>query len=82
MGLELSEERIQELVAEAEAGYDLEVAKRRGRGRPGRGTEPMQVIAVRLTEEELSAVDELARRRGQSRSDTVRQALAMATDAG
>lgn len=42
----------------------------------------MQVIAVRLTEEELAAVDDLARKRGQSRSDAVRDALAIATAAG
>ncbi|MDO5676004.1 MAG: ribbon-helix-helix domain-containing protein [Propionibacteriaceae bacterium] len=82
MGLEVSEERIAELVAEAEAGYDVAELKRRGRGRPGRGAEPMQVIAVRLTEEELAAVDDLARKRGQSRSDAVRDALAIATAAG
>ena len=43
-----------------EAGYDVEEMKRRGRGRPGRGAEPMQVVAVRLTAEELAAVDAIA----------------------
>ncbi|CAL8896038.1 hypothetical protein [Kocuria varians] len=49
----VSEEMIEAWVAEAEAGYDVEERKRRGRGRPGRGAEPMQVVAVRLTAEEL-----------------------------
>ena len=78
----LGEERIAELVAEAEAGYDVADLKKRGRGRPGRGAEPMQVIAVRLTAEELDAVDELAAKRGQSRSDAVRDALAAAAATG
>ena len=82
MGIELSDERVAELAAEAEAGYDVTELKRRGRGRPGRGAEPMQVIAVRLTAEELHAVDELAAKRGQSRSDAVRDALAAAAAAG
>lgn len=49
----MSEEMIEAWVAEAEAGYDVEERKRRGRGRPGRGAEPMKVVAVRLTAEEL-----------------------------
>ena len=46
------------LVAEAE--YDVAELKRRGRGRPGRGAEPMQVVVVRLTAEELEALDAAA----------------------
>jgi hypothetical protein len=51
----VSDEQIQQWANEAEAGYDIDVLKRRGRGRPGRGAEPMQVVAVRLTAEELDA---------------------------
>jgi hypothetical protein len=47
----------------------------RGPGRPGRGSQPSQVIAVRLTLEEIAAVDERARRPGKSRSDVIRDAL-------
>ena len=36
--------------------------KRRGRGRPGRGAEPMQVVAVCLTAEELEALDAATRK--------------------
>ena len=50
--------------------------KRRGRGRPGRGTEPAQVVAVRLTTEELVALDAAAARENLSRSEAIRRALA------
>lgn len=72
----VSEEQIRQWVDEAEAGYDLEEMKRRGRGRPGRGAEPMQVVAVRLTAEELAAVDAIAEREQISRSEAIRRALA------
>ena len=50
--------------------------KRRGRGRPGRGAEPMQVIAVRLTAEEIAALDAYASLEHLSRSEAIRRALA------
>ncbi|WP_313815195.1 ribbon-helix-helix domain-containing protein [Citricoccus sp.] len=72
----VNDERIQKWADEAEAGYDVEELKRRGRGRPGRGAEPMQVVAVRLTAEEITALDELAEREQLSRSEAIRRALA------
>ena len=72
----VSEEQIQQWADEAEAGYDVEELKRRGRGRPGRGAEPMQVVAVRLTAEEVAALDEVAEREHLSRSEAIRRALA------
>jgi Ribbon-helix-helix protein, copG family len=71
-----SEEQIQQWADEAEAGYDVDVLKRRGRGRPGRGAEPMQVVAVRLTAEELDALDAAAAKNDMSRSEAIRAALA------
>ncbi|BDA65437.1 ribbon-helix-helix protein, CopG family [Actinomyces capricornis] len=71
----VSEEQIAQWVAEAEAGYDVEEMKRRGRGRPGRGAQPMQVIAVRLTTEEIAALDAAADREQISRSEVIRRAL-------
>lgn len=68
-------EQIREWAAEAEVGYDVESLKRRGRGRPGRGAEPMQVVAVRLTAAELATLDAVAARRHLSRSEAIRQAL-------
>ncbi|RRD50720.1 ribbon-helix-helix protein, CopG family [Arachnia propionica] len=72
---EISEEQIQAWVAEAEAGYDVAELKRRGRGRPGRGAEPMQVVAVRLSMDEIAALDAIAARNHMSPSEALRQAL-------
>lgn len=72
----VSDQQIQRWADEAEAGYDVEELKRRGRGRPGRGAEPSQVVAVRLTAEELAAVDEAAAAQNISRSELIRAALA------
>lgn len=73
---EVSEQQIREWVAEAETGYDVDELKRRGRGRPGRGAEPMQVVAVRLTVDEMAALDAVAARDNVSRSEAIRRALA------
>ena len=72
----VTDEQIQEWADQAEVGYDVEELKRRGRGRPGRGAEPMQVIAVRLTAEEIAALDAYASREHLSRSEAIRRALA------
>ena len=72
----VTDAQIQKWADEAEAGYDVEQLKRRGRGRPGRGAEPMQVIAVRLTTDELAALDAFAERENLSRSEAIRRALA------
>jgi len=72
----VSEEQIRKWVDEAEEGYDVDELKRRGRGRPGRGAEPMQVVAVRLTAEELDALDVAAAKNDMSRSEAIRAALA------
>lgn len=74
-GVPVTEEQIAAWAAEAEAGYDVEVLKKRGRGRPGRGAEPSQVVALRLTLEELAAIDARAAREGKSRSEVIREAL-------
>ena len=72
----MSDEQIRKWADEAEAGYDVAELKRRGRGRPGRGAEPAQVVAVRLTTEELAALDAAAQRHHLSRSEAIRAALA------
>jgi nucleoside-diphosphate-sugar epimerase len=72
----VTDDQIQKWADEAEAGYDVEELKRRGRGRPGRGAEPMQVVAVRLTAEELDALDAAAAKNDMSRSEVIRAALA------
>lgn len=73
---EISDAAIQAWADEAEAGYDVAALKRRGRGRPGRGAESMQVVAVRLSAAEVAALDAIARRERMSRSEAIRQALA------
>lgn len=72
----VSEEQILQWAKEAEAGYDVDALKRKGRGRPGRGAEPMQVVAVRLTAEEIDALDEAAAKHYLTRSEAIRAALA------
>lgn len=72
----VTEEQIQRWTDGAEAGYDVDELKQRGRGRPGRGAEPMQVVAVRLTAEELEALDAAAAKNDISRSEAIRAALA------
>ncbi|MFN3867388.1 MAG: CopG family transcriptional regulator [Demequina sp.] len=75
-GTPVTEEQIAAWAHEAEAGYDVEVLKKRGRGRPGRGAEPSQVVALRLTADEIAVLDDRAQREGKSRSEVIRDALA------
>ena len=77
-GVPVTEEQIAAWAAEAEAGYDVETLKRRGRGRPGRGAQPSQVVALRLTLDELAAIDARAKLEGKTRSEVIRQALSVA----
>ncbi len=72
----VTEKQIQDWAHEAESGYDVNELRRRGRGRPGRGAEPMQVVAVRLTTEELASLDAAAAKNDMSRSEAIRAALA------
>jgi len=74
-GVPVTEEQIAAWVAEAEAGYDIDALKKRGRGRPGRGAEPSQVVALRLTLEEIEVIDAKAQREGKTRSEIIREAL-------
>lgn len=76
MGVNASEKEIDNWAAEAEEGYDVAALKRKGRGRPGRGALPTQVIAVRLTTEELEQVDRRAAESGITRSEVIRNAIA------
>lgn len=76
-GVPVTEEQIEAWAAEAEAGYDVDALKKRGRGRPGRGAAPSQVVALRLTPAEIESIDARARREGKSRSDVIREALTL-----
>jgi len=74
-GVPVTEEQIAEWVAESEVGFDVEALKKRGRGRPGRGAEPSQVVALRLTLDEIAALDARAASEGKTRSEVIREAL-------
>lgn len=74
-GIPVTDEQIQAWADEVERGYDVEALKKRGRGRPGRGAQPSQVVAVRLTVAELERIDEYARREGKNRSEAIRAAI-------
>jgi uncharacterized protein (DUF4415 family) len=75
-GVAVTEEQIAAWAAEAESGYDVAALKKRGRGRPGRGAEPSQVVALRLTADEIALLDARAKREGKTRSEVIRDALA------
>ncbi|WP_062390074.1 ribbon-helix-helix protein, CopG family [Demequina iriomotensis] len=74
-GVPVTEEQIEAWASEAERGYDVDALKRRGRGRPGRGAQASQVIALRLTPDEVAALDARAAREHKTRSDLIREAL-------
>lgn len=71
----VSDEQINRWADEAEAGFDLEAIQKRARGRPGRGALPSQVVALRLTTEELAAIDAYAAHQNKTRSEVIRDAL-------
>ena len=79
--MNITQDQLDNWVSEAEEGYDPEMLKKRGRGRPGRGAEPAQVVAVRLTTDELSALDRLATEKNLTRSELVRKAISAITAA-
>lgn len=73
-GAEITDELIDEYVAEAEDGYDLEKLKVR-RGRPSLGTAPAKAFPVRLEPELRAALDDLSERSGRPAGELVREAL-------
>ncbi len=74
-GVLVTDEMIENWAAEAESGFDVELLKKRGRGRPGRGASVSQVISLRLTEAEITALDARANKEGKTRSEVIREAL-------
>ena len=74
-GVPVTEAQIAAWATEAGAGYHVDVLKKRGRGRPGRGAEPSRVVALRLTIDELAAIDAVADREHKTRSELIREAL-------
>ena len=72
-GKPVTEEQIQAWADEAEAGYDLETLRKRGRRPLGDG--PARVVPVRLDDTLLNAVDERAEHDHVTRSEFIRAAL-------
>ncbi|NQX27193.1 CopG family transcriptional regulator [Microbacteriaceae bacterium VKM Ac-2854] len=72
-GVPVTEEQIEEWVAEAERGYDIEELRKRGR--PRMGSAAARVATLRLDPELEAALDERAERDHLSRSDVIRDAL-------
>jgi CRISPR-associated endonuclease/helicase Cas3 len=72
-GVELTEDVLARMAAEAEAGLD--VTKLRRRGRPSMGSAPAEPFPVRLDPELRQAVDERAAADNTTPSDVIREAL-------
>ena len=79
-GVELTDEVLERMAAEAEAG--LEVTKLRRRpGRPAMGSGPAETLPVRLEPELRKAVEDRATADHTTASDVVRRALRRYVDA-
>ncbi len=73
----ITDEEIETLAAEAEAGYDVEalLARRGKRGRPALGSAPASVESVRLDPELRDQLLERAKADGTTTSELIREAL-------
>ena len=72
-GVPVTDELVQRLSAEADAGYDVGVLRRRGGRRP-LGSGPAYVVPVRLDPELRAALAARAETKYLSASDVIRQA--------
>jgi hypothetical protein len=72
-GVEVTEKQISTWANEG--GALVGAVQVRRRGRPGRGAEASQIVALRFTPAELAVLDERATREGKSRSEVIRSAL-------
>jgi predicted DNA-binding protein len=79
-GVEITDELIEQYVAEAEEGLDLD--KLRPRGRPRMGAAPAKSFPVRLDPDLRAALDERAEHDGRPASEVVREALRRYLEAG
>ena len=74
-GRTIDDDLIEELVAKAERGYDVDEILRRRGGRPPMGSGPAAVESVRLDTELRSALAESADRAQASTTSVIRKAL-------
>jgi hypothetical protein len=80
-GVELTDEVLQRLAEEAEAGLDVAKLRRRP-GRPSMGSGPADTLPVRLEPELRKAVDDRAANDHTTASEVVREALRRYLKAG
>jgi uncharacterized protein (DUF4415 family) len=76
-GRPITDQDIENLAAEAEAGYDVEtpIARRNKRGRPTLGNAPASVESVRLDPELRRQLLDRAEAEGTTTSELIREAL-------
>ena len=76
-GTPITDELIEQLADEAEAGYDVDkiIARRNKRGRPRLGSEPSTVESVRLDPELKAQLVRRADAEGVPVSEVIREAL-------
>ena len=75
-GVPVTEQLIEDAVARAEKGYDVEALKRRGRPKLNPNAEgESAVIPVRMDEELLGALTAKAEQDGLTRSEAIREAI-------
>ncbi len=74
MGVELTEDVLDRMAAEAEAGLDLAKLHRRP-GRPAMGSGPADAVPVRLDPDLRQAVDDRAVAENTTVSEVIREAL-------
>jgi hypothetical protein len=74
-GRTIDDDRVEELAAKAEHGYDVEEILGRRGGRPPIGSGPASVESVRLDPELRRALEERAERDQESTSSIIRKAL-------
>ncbi len=73
-GVELTEEVLERMAQEADAGLDFSTLRRRP-GRPAMGSGPAEALPVRLDPELRKAVDDRAAAEHTTASEIIREAL-------
>lgn len=81
-GVEITEELVNRLAKQAEAGYDVDAILRRRGGRPPLGSAAASVESVRLEPELRQALAERAAQDHETHSSVIRKALRQYLGAG
>jgi CRISPR-associated endonuclease/helicase Cas3 len=74
-GVTITDEMIEELAREAQAGYDLRRARRRRVGRPSLGSGVSPRLQFRVPPDLYAAAEQRAQQEGRAVSDVARDAL-------